>query len=186
MQAAVPSVTVLIPAYNEEGALADTVATIERQREHVPNLEIIVINDGSTDRTSEVARSLQVTLIDHETNRGYGASLKDGMLRATSEYILIADADGTYPLEDIPRLLSDAPHYDMVVGARTGAVVHVPLLRKPGKWIITRLAEYLSARHIPDLNSGLRVFRRDVAMRFLALYPDGFSFTTTITLAMLT
>ena len=101
MQAAVPSVTLLIPAYNEEGALADTVATIERQREHVPNLEIIVINDGSTDRTSEVARSLQVTLIDHETNRGYGASLKDGMLRATSEYILIADADGTYPLEDI-------------------------------------------------------------------------------------
>ena len=62
----------------------------------------------------------------------------------------------------------------------------MPLLRKPGKWIITRLAEYLSARHIPDLNSGLRVFRRDVAMRFLALYPDGFSFTTTITLAMLT
>lgn len=180
------SVAVLIPAFNEEGALADTVATILQQKALVPNLEIIVINDGSTDRTSEVARGLPVTLIEHETNRGYGASLKDGLQRATSEYILIADADGTYPLEDIPKLLESAPHFEMVVGARTGAVVQVPLMRKPGKWVITRLAEYLSGRTIPDLNSGLRVFRRDVAMRFFSLYPDGFSFTTTITLAMLT
>jgi len=180
------SVAVLIPAFNEEGALADTVATILQQKALVPNLEVIVINDGSTDRTSEVARALPVTLLEHETNRGYGASLKAGMQRTTAEYILIADADGTYPLEDIPKLLESAPHFEMVVGARTGAIVQVPLLRKPGKWIITRLAEYLSGRTIPDLNSGLRVFRRDVAMRFFSLYPDGFSFTTTITLAMLT
>ena len=76
--------------------------------------------------------------------------------------------------------------FDMVVGARTGAVVQVPWMRRPGKWLITRLAVYLSGQQIPDLNSGLRVFRRDVAVRFLTLYPDGFSFTTTITLAMLT
>lgn len=180
------SVAVLIPAFNEEGALAETVAAILKQKELVPNLEIIVINDGSTDRTSEVARGLPVTLIEHETNRGYGASLKNGLQRAAAEYILIADADGTYPLEDIPKLLESAPHFEMVVGARTGAVVEVPFMRKPGKWIITRLAEYLSGRTIPDLNSGLRVFRRDVGMRFFSLYPDGFSFTTTITLAMLT
>src|SRR4029434_11195186 len=74
----------------------------------------------------------------------------------------------------------------MVVGARTGDVVHIPLMRRPGKWIITRLAEYLSGQSIPDLNSGFRIFRKDVALRFLSLYPDGFSFTTTITLAMLT
>lgn len=180
------SVTILIPAYNEEGALAETVSTVIALRDKVPGLEIIVINDGSKDRTGEVARTLPVTLIEHDQNRGYGAALKNGLLRATTDYILIADADGTYPLEEIPRLLADMPTHDMVVGARTGAVVHVPLLRRPGKWIITTLAKYLSQRDIPDLNSGLRVFRRDVALRFLSLYPDGFSFTTTITLAMLT
>ncbi len=180
------SVSVLIPAYNEEGAIAETVQKISEQRVHFRDLEIVVINDGSKDRTGEIARTLPVTLIEHPKNRGYGAALKTGMQRAKHEYILIADADGTYPLEEIPRLMADAPDHDMVVGARTGAIVQVPLLRRPGKWLITRLAEYLSAEKIPDLNSGLRVFRKDVAMRFLTLYPDGFSFTTTITLAMMT
>ena len=74
----------------------------------------------------------------------------------------------------------------MVIGARTGELVHIPVLRRIGKWIITQLAEYLSRTKIPDLNSGFRIFRKDIALRFLAMYPDGFSFTTTITLAMLT
>ena len=179
-------VTVLIPAFNEEGSLASTVEAIFTAIGGIKALEVIVIDDGSTDRTGEIARSLPVTLIRHETNLGYGKSLKDGLLQAKHEYVLIADADGTYPLDDIPRLLASAPEHAMVVGARTGDVVHVPLPRRPGKWIITRLAEYLSARKIPDLNSGFRVFRKDVAMRFIQLYPDGFSFTTTLTLAMLT
>jgi glycosyltransferase involved in cell wall biosynthesis len=180
------SVSVLIPAYNEEGALAATVDAIAKFRPQFKEMEIIVINDGSSDRTGEIARGLPVILIEHEKNQGYGASLKDGLRRATSDFILIADADGTYPLEDIPKIMAEAPGYDMVVGARTGDVVEVPLVRRPAKWIITRLAEYLSRQSIPDLNSGFRVFRKDVAARFLSLYPDGFSFTTTITLAMLT
>ncbi|MGC3990947.1 MAG: glycosyltransferase family 2 protein [Chthoniobacteraceae bacterium] len=180
------SVSVLIPAYNEEGAIEETVAKIAQQRTHFKDLEIVVINDGSKDRTSEIARTLPVTLIEHPVNRGYGAALKTGLQHAKYDYILIADADGTYPLEDIPKLCADATTYDMVVGARTGDVVQIPLIRRPGKWIITRLAEYLSQQDIPDLNSGLRVFRKDVALRFLTLYPDGFSFTTTITLSMLT
>ena len=180
------AVTVLIPAFNEEESIAKTVEAIRQHADCVREMEIIVINDGSTDRTGEIARGLPVTLIEHETNTGYGSGLKDGLRQAQHEYILIADADGTYPLEDIPRLIEEAPNYAMVVGARTGAVVKVPPLRKPGKWLITRLAEYLSQRKIPDLNSGFRVFRKDVALRFLTLYPDGFSFTTTITLAMLT
>jgi glycosyltransferase involved in cell wall biosynthesis len=178
--------SVLIPAYNEEESIASTVEAIRKHASCVRDLEIIVINDGSKDRTGEIARTLPVTLIEHEINTGYGSGLKDGLQAAKHEYIMIADADGTYPLEDTPRLLEDIEKYAMVVGARTGAVVKVPPLRKPGKWIITRLAEYLSQRKIPDLNSGFRVFRRDVALRFLSLYPDGFSFTTTITLAMLT
>jgi len=179
-------VSVLIPAYNEEVSLATTVETILKQARHFKSMEIIVINDGSKDRTAEIARTLPVTLIEHDPNRGYGASLKSGLQAAKHPWILIADADGTYPLEDTPRLLEDAEKYSMVVGARIGANVHIPLMRRPAKWMITRLAQYLSRVKIPDLNSGFRIFRKDVALRFLPLYPDGFSFTTTITLSMLT
>ncbi|MEI6033760.1 MAG: glycosyltransferase family 2 protein [Verrucomicrobiae bacterium] len=180
------SVTILIPAFNEEHALQETVDIISQQRVHFKDLEIVVINDGSSDRTGEIARNLPVTLIEHEQNRGYGAALKSGLQAAKHGYILITDADGTYPLEEVPRLAADATSFDMVVGARTGDVVHIPFLRRPAKWIITCLAQYLSGQKIPDLNSGMRIFRKDVALKFLTLYPDGFSFTTTITLAMLT
>ena len=181
-----PSVSVLIPAYNEEGALAETIAAIEKHRAAFAEMEIIVINDGSNDRTGEIARTLPVTLIEHETSRGYGASLKDGLRQAKGEMILIADADGTYPLEEIPRLAANMTGFDMIIAARTGELVKIPFSRRIGKWIITQLAEYLSRTKIPDLNSGFRIFRKDVALRFIAMYPDGFSFTTTITLAMLT
>lgn len=180
------SLSVLIPAYNEEGSIASTVAALEAQRPHCGDMEIIVIDDGSRDRTGEIARTLAVRVIEHAANQGYGSALKSGLRQARHEYILIADADGTYPIEQMPRILEHAASYDMVVGARTGASVRVPWSRRPAKWIITRLAEYLSNQKIPDLNSGFRIFRKDVARRFLHLYPDGFSFTTTLTLAMLT
>ena len=114
------SVSILIPAYNEEGAIAETVETVRRQAVYFKELEIVVINDGTDDRTGEIARALPVTLIEHPVNSGYGAALKTGMQHARFEYILIADADGTYPLEDIPKLMADAQTHDMVVGARTG------------------------------------------------------------------
>jgi glycosyltransferase involved in cell wall biosynthesis len=180
------SLSVLIPARNEEESLASTVAAIEQHRALFKSMEIIVVNDGSNDRTGEIARTLPVRLIEHEITQGYGASLKDGLRVATGELVLIADADATYPLEEIPRLAADIGEFDMVVGARTGERVHIPVLRRIGKWIITQLAEYLSRTKIPDLNSGLRIFRKDIALRFLPMYPDGFSFTTTLTLAMLT
>ena len=180
------SVSVLIPACDEEASLAATVAAIEKHRDLFKEMEIIVINDGSRDRTGEIARTLPVILIEHETTRGYGASLKDGLRRASYELIMITDADGTYPLEDVPRLVADTTESDMVIAARTGDVVKIPILRRLGKWIITQLAEYLSGQKIPDLNSGFRIFQRDIALRFLPMYPDGFSFTTTVTLAMLT
>src|ERR1035437_2240600 len=95
------SVSILIPAFNEEGAIARTVETIRKQAVYFKELEILVINDGWVDRTRKISRSLPVTLIEHSVNRGYGAALKTGLQRARFEYILIADADGTYPLEDI-------------------------------------------------------------------------------------
>ncbi|HEX8280356.1 MAG TPA: glycosyltransferase family 2 protein [Chthoniobacterales bacterium] len=186
MNASEASISVLIPAFNEEGAIASTLHALAELRPQFADMQVIVINDGSTDRTGEIARSQGANVIEHQQNRGYGAALKAGLHRARFDFIVIADADGTYPLADIPKLVSEMSDHDMIVGARSGKIVQVPLLRRPGKWMITRLAMYLSHQHIPDLNSGLRVFRKDVALRFLPLYPDGFSFTTTITLAMLT
>src|SRR5207244_8515411 len=109
-------VTVLIPAFNEEGALASTVEAIRAATGSVKALEIIVINDGSDDRTGEIARALPVTLIEHETRRGYGASLKDGLRQAKGDLVLIADADGTYHLEAIRRLAAEMAGFDMISG----------------------------------------------------------------------
>jgi len=132
-----------------------------------------------------VARGLDVRVVAHPTNRGYGAALKSGIRAASGEHILICDGDGTYPPESIPGLLSRIDGNDMVVAARIGPSVDIPLPRRLAKGVLRRLAIYLSESHIPDLNSGLRVFRREAAMDYFPILPSGFSFTTTITLAML-
>lgn len=182
--------TILVPAFNEENGLAPVIESLSEDIAHsVPlEYEILVIDDGSTDRTADVAAGLDgVRVLSHRTNRGYGAALKTGIREAQYCLVLITDADGTYPHEAIPRLVEALlmGERDMVVGARTGANVAAPLVRKPAKWAIRRLATYICGEQIPDLNSGLRLFRRDVARRFFGLLPDGFSFTTTITLGML-
>lgn len=151
--------------------------------------EILAVNDGSTDGTSAVLRALalpNLRVLDLPRNRGYGAALLHGIRQATHPWILITDADGTYPTECWPRLIAEAHDADMVVGARTGRNVSIPLVRRPAKWFINRLADYLSGFRIPDLNSGLRLMRRDAVQRFESILPEGFSFTTTITLALLT
>ncbi len=150
--------------------------------------EIIVVDDGSGDGTADVAQRAGVRLIRHPFNRGYGAALKTGIRHAAHDLIAIIDADGTYPSDEIPAMVAHLIRhdYDMVVGARTGEQVHIPLLRRPAKWLLNRLADYLAGIHIPDLNSGLRVFKKEVALEFLHLMPTGFSFTTSITLALLT
>jgi glycosyltransferase involved in cell wall biosynthesis len=122
-------------------------------------------------------------VVRHRANRGYGAALKTGIRATTHPLVAILDADGTYPIARLPELLAHLDEADMVVGARTGGSVHVPALRRPVKWLLTRAANLLSGHRIPDLNSGLRVFRRELATRFFGLFPDGFSFTSTITLA---
>lgn len=178
--------TVVIPAFNEEGAIADQVHSVARVLEQAGRkFEIIVVDDGSSDQTAERAKSTPCRLIRQPKNLGYGAALKRGIAAARSELILITDADGTYPSESIPELLARASDADMVVGSRTGSKVEWPLIRRPARWFLRRLASYLAERDIPDLNSGLRVFRRSHALRFARILPSGFSFTTTITLALL-
>jgi glycosyltransferase involved in cell wall biosynthesis len=143
-----------------------------------------VVDDGSTDGTGAIATESGFRVIRHPFNRGYGASLKSGIRAARAQRIVITDADGTYPNERIPELVAGLGEHHMVVGARTGQKVHIPLLRRPAKRALNSLANYLSETRIPDLNSGLRAFRREEALRFLDILPSGFSFTTTITLAM--
>jgi glycosyltransferase involved in cell wall biosynthesis len=179
-------VSIVIPAFNEEGAITNGIREIRAIMEPQDyEYEIIVVDDGSKDRTAELARAEKVTVLMIPENRGYGASLKTGIRHSRFETIVITDADGTYPAHNIPDLITQLDGYDMVVGARTGKHVDIPLVRQPAKWLLRVLASYLSGQHIPDLNSGLRVMRKDLVRRFAHLLPPGFSFTTTITLAAL-
>ena len=180
--------TIVVPAYNEQDGIGSVLAELHCvMRDSRWLYEVIVVDDGSTDNTAARVDRAQNRLLRHPTNRGYGAALKTGIRHARYAVIAMTDADGTYPNECIPQLLEtlQGDEYDMVVGARTGTQVAIPPIRRPAKWAITRLAEFVTDQPIPDLNSGLRIFYRDTVLQFLDLLPDGFSFTTTITLAML-
>jgi glycosyltransferase involved in cell wall biosynthesis len=181
-------VSLVLPVYNEAQNLAALLTGLQSAMQACCDVfEVIVVNDGSTDGSREILRGRSdIRLIEHPVNRGYGAALKTGIRHAKYPLIVISDADGTYPPEHLAALLLRMEHADMVVGARTGSEVAYPLIRGIPKWFLVRFAEWMARQRIPDLNSGLRVFQRDVAQRFLKILPDGFSFTTTITLAMLT
>jgi glycosyltransferase involved in cell wall biosynthesis len=177
--------SLIIPAYNEAPQIESVLTEMQALlREHEINAEIVVVDDGSKDGTARAAKAAGARVIRHRSNRGYGAALKTGILAASYENIGIIDADGTYPAKYLPEMLDELEQADMVVGARIGKNVHIPLVRRPAKWVLKKLANYVSNANIPDLNSGLRVFRRDVAMQYFPILPDQFSFTTTITLAM--
>lgn len=180
-------ISIIVPVYNEEKSIGKVLDGIRRVMKKVKNkYEIIVVDDASTDRSAKIIKKRKVKMIKHSNNKGYGAALKSGIKNAKGTYILIIDADGSYPVNEIPRLIQLSSKYDMVVGARTGTRIEVPLLRRPAKWLLNKLTNYLSGLDIPDINSGLRIFKKEIALRFFSLFPDGFSFTVTITLASLT
>ena len=185
-----PGYTIIIPVYNEIENLEET---MEALLALAGEPELIFVNDSSTDGSGEELDKLareheSVKVLHHLINKGYGGALKTGLANSENEIIVITDADGTYPNDRIPELVSLLTDggYDMVVGSRTGKNVNIPLIRKPAKWVINQLANYLSGFKIPDLNSGLRAMKKEIVRSFLNILPDGFSFTTTITLAMLT
>ncbi|MGH9673001.1 MAG: glycosyltransferase family 2 protein [Bryobacteraceae bacterium] len=180
-----PTLSVVIPAYNEQEGIATVIGEVRGLLERNGiEPEILVVDDGSTDETALRAAAAGARVLRHRSNRGYGAALKTGIIAARFDSIAIIDADGTYPASFLPHMLDQLDRADMVVGARTGDNVKIPLVRRPAKWVLAKLANYLSGARIPDLNSGLRVFRRNIARQYFAILPDQFSWTTTITLAM--
>ncbi|MDH5750215.1 MAG: glycosyltransferase family 2 protein [Rhodospirillales bacterium] len=183
--------SVVIPAYNEEHGIAQVIRSLlSILSECRFDSEIIVVNDGSSDGTDKALAEFsgRITVHNHSLNRGYGASIKTGIRNSRFDTICITDADGTYPNERIPELFSlyHEKNCDMLVGGRTGEKVSIPLIRKPAKWVIGQLANFVVGARIPDINSGLRLFNRLTALRMFSILPDGFSLTTTITLGMMT
>ncbi len=179
--------SIVIPAYNEEHAIARTISDIRNAMAGaaIP-YHIIVVDDGSVDGTAKALADIRgLVIVKHAINVGYGASLKDGILKSSYDLVCIIDADGTYPVDRIPELLGYMDKYDMAVGARTGHQVSESTHRKLGKWILRSVAGIVSGHRIPDVNSGMRMFRKSDMLRFFKILPRGFSFTTTCTLAYL-
>jgi glycosyltransferase involved in cell wall biosynthesis len=178
------NLTVIIPAFNEEKGIEKTILDL-KSYVNAKGWNIIIVNDGSTDKTAEVLKRItDIEVIEHPYNKGYGASLKTGISYAKTELIAFYDADGQHKPEDLERLFDNFMNYDMLVGKR-GKDSHQDWIRKPGKWVLSKVANYLTERKIPDLNSGLRIIKRDVIIKMLHLFPQGFSFSTTSTIAFM-
>jgi polyisoprenyl-phosphate glycosyltransferase len=181
-------VSVVLPCFNERDHVELEVKRIRAALAGAGrSYEVICVDDGSTDGTREVLQELPgIRVILLPRNQGSGTARRIGTQQARGRVVVWTDADMTYPNERIPELvglLDDG--YDQVVGARRSESGTYRLLRVPAKWAIRKLAAYLTATDIPDLNSGLRVFKRSVAAPYLRLLPAGFSCVTTITLAFL-
>jgi glycosyltransferase involved in cell wall biosynthesis len=175
------NVSIVIPAFNEAQGLPEVLNNLRAWMER--GAEVIVVDDGSTDETARVAADAGARVIRHRHNRGYGASLKSGIRAAERDIVVTFDADGQFDTNDLEKIVNALHDSDMAVGVRPKGAGS-PTLRKPGKWLLGKTANYLAQTQIPDLNCGFRALPVETALRFLNLLPNGFSFTTTLTLAM--
>lgn len=175
------SVSIVIPALDE----ADTIShLVLRLRASAPWREVIVVDDGSSDATADVARSAGAHVIRHPYNKGNGAAVKTGIRHASGEFVLILDGDGQHSPDDARRIVAPLGDYDLVVGARS-ASTHASTGRRAGNGLLNLLASHLTGRPIPDLTSGFRAARRECLREFMHLLPNGFSAPTTTTLAFI-
>ena len=180
-------VSVVLPVYNERGHLRDEIDRIRTALDASQySYEIIVVDDGSNDGSEiELAAIPDIRLIRHAVNRGSGSARRTGTTAAVGRVVVWTDADMTYPNDEIPALVKSMDGYDQVVGARRSEEGTVKFFRVPAKWFIRSLASYLVQVKIPDLNSGLRAFRRDVGLQYMHQLPPGFSCVTTLTMSFL-
>jgi len=176
-------ISVIIPAYNEAdgiGKVLDNLMSVAKQH----GWEVIVVDDGSSDNTADIAVNCGAKVLKHSRNQGYGASLSTGIKATDADIVVFMDADGQHNHNDIFHLLEEIEENDMVAGARTKDS-HTDFHRRAGKGVLKWFANYLAKEKIPDINSGFRAFKRDVLLTYLHLMPKGFSFSTTSTFAML-
>ena len=179
-------ISVVIPALNERNAIVETISRVNTvlAGAQLAPYEILDNDDGSSDGTGQLAEQAGAKVLRHPHNIGYGRSLKDGITVAAYDTIVISDADGSYPIEAMPTLIARFNQgFDMVVGARTGPHYRESMLKSPLRAVLKMIVEFTANRNIPDINSGLRVFRRQVAVGFFDHVSDLFSFTTSLTLA---
>jgi glycosyltransferase involved in cell wall biosynthesis len=178
--------SVVLPAFEEEAAVRVVVDEVRAALSGWPGaFEILVVDDASADRTAEVAEKTGARVVRRPENGGSGAARKTGILAARGGWIAMLDADGTYVASHLPELLSHLPLWDQVNGARVREAGTLRALRIPAKWAIRKLAEWISGRRIPDLNTGMKVFKKDLMERYLWVLPEGFSCVTSMTLAFL-
>ncbi|MFP4471336.1 MAG: glycosyltransferase family 2 protein [Bacteroidales bacterium] len=176
-------ISIIVPAYNEEDAIRFSLEKFIELGFH-ENHELIYINDGSTDRTAEIIREYPVILYSHNVNKGYGAALKTGIRKATGDKVIILDSDGQHDPRYIHQLIELLKDYDMVIGERDNKSFQVKR-RQSGKKLIRKVGEYLVEQKLPDYNSGFRGFDRTLIHEMLHLMPNGFSLSTTSTLAFM-
>lgn len=178
--------TVLLPACDEEKSLAAVVEGVRKALSGARfGYEILVVDDGSTDRTGEIAAGAGVRVVRHPRRLGAGAAIKTGLLASRGERVLLMDADASYPPEAIPVLIAALDDSRQAIGARRKEAGRAPRLRGAVKFILRRTGEFLVRHRIPDLNSGMRAMRRRDALAFLHLLPDGHSCVSTLTLCFL-
>jgi len=175
--------TVLLPCYNEEQVLGKVIGDIHATLKGSDYAyEILIVDDGSTDQSASIAEHLGCRVIRHGNRRGTGASCKTGIRDAKGDIIVMLDADGTYMASDILKLLKFFPDFDQVNGARTSEQGTLMYLRRPVKWLLSQWAGYLVNQPIPDINTGLKAFKRNKIMDYLWAIPDGFSCVSSLTL----
>lgn len=181
-----PLVSIILPVYNEEKSLPVVIESIRQSMKDYPqNFEILVVDDGSSDRSKEIATEMGTRLLPGEKNMGAGYARRRGIKAAAGDFVVFLDADCTYETDDIPKMLDWTDAHDQINGARNSDHGNLLWLRISVKFCLRMLASFLACQYIPDLNTGLKTMRRSVLMNYVDMIPNGFSCVTTMTLSFL-
>lgn len=176
-------ITVVIPAFNEELTIA---GVIQGALRYAPNSNVLVIDDGSTDATSQIARDAGAQVISHPINKGNGAAIKTAIRHIKGGIVAVIDGDGQHDPSELPKLIEKLDRFDLVVGSRSFQSGEGSPLRNIGNIAFSKLATFLAEQKVPDLTSGFRAFRHKVAKKFMHVYPNGYSFPSTSVLCFIT